>query len=719
MTSPKIQVIIPEFIHEGAKDSIPISRDNPAFLNPIFADIGTEKGESTPSIKASKLGKRRCSRKESLEDKSPSMNELAQQMMKGEGHRRMFYRFKYVSLPFSPSVSMKGAYICLSSSLFGASPSSLIFTFSSKGKKLSKIYKFPEDRESCAWLFLPIDLPDVSLCEIEGKGKKTEGFHIESLAFIREETPEEIITRKVRDKLCGKNDSIGKVSEEYDQSIKAQEMLKGLSDVTLSHLSIPFSSPCPMKGAYICVDKRLSSPSLLFSFTDSEGKKTSKKYEFKFKKSKHCHEWRFLPIDLANIVACDIEGRGTWIQKNSRCFNISLLLFVREETIAERIFREEKEVALAKQWSEAQKVVPKFIKNGEEAHLPIIRDALPIIDPWFSMVKGSVDLKPKEKFIDLGKSEIEKSNKSLQAQRMLKGESQMGYSNFSHLSIPFQSPSPIKGAYICLNGLYRSDSLLFTFTLSDGEKNAKKYTIPRPKRGNFWEYYWYFLPIDLFSVELCEIIGKGKWYEVEESGTFRIVSLAFVREESPDEQASREFREASIEKMWADARIVKAKYKNAGAIGEYWSEYVPIPLDDPSILTPSLSKITAKDISKSVKSEEYDVSSKAKIMLEGKKYSPCFKFSHLSIPFPSPCPIKGAYICVNRDYSLPSLLFSFTSTDGKKTFTRYEIGRRRHWHEWHFLPIDLSDIVLCEIQHINKLSGCMNNDITSLYFIRE
>ncbi|GKT34754.1 hypothetical protein ADUPG1_008049 [Aduncisulcus paluster] len=279
----------------------------------------------------------------------------AQEMMKGEvntGH------FTHISIPFSSSIPMKGAYICLAS--YSSPPSHLIFTFaSSKGEKTSKKYEFPEFEDE-HWYFLPVDLPDVVLCEITGKGREEEYFGISSLVFIsREETPEEITFREAREKLWfetpvvkpefvkeGDEKSVGRGSIPIprddpkivdpsfsivkckDDSV-TQKMLKGDDYVWLSHLSIPFPSPSPMKGAYICVYMWDSSPYLLFTFTDCDGKKIFKKYEFT--RPKHEFEWHFLPIDLDNVVLCEIEGKGMWCDKNSRCYNINSLVFTMPE----------------------------------------------------------------------------------------------------------------------------------------------------------------------------------------------------------------------------------------------------------------------------------------------------------------------------------------------------------------------------------------------------
>ncbi|GKT36725.1 hypothetical protein ADUPG1_009634 [Aduncisulcus paluster] len=344
-----IQTVEPVFVHEGDKYCCPIPRDVPNIKSAEF-----------PTIKA-------IDGTEEEGDEKYDQSSNAQSMMKGEYHQGIF---THISIPFSSSSPMKGAYICLDSD----SPSHLTFTLtSSKGDETSKKYEFPEFK-GCHWYFLPVDLPDVVLCEITGKGREEEYFGIRSLVFIREETLEEITFREAREKLWseapvvkpefvkeggkksitipradpklvahsftmvkGKDDSFSKESEEYDQSSDAQRMLKGEDSVYLSHLSIPFPSPSPMKGAYICVDKELSSPSLLFTFTDCAGKKTSKKYEFT--KPKHWYEWHFLPIDLCNVVLCEIEGKGRWKEKNRRDFWIYSLVFttIPEEIIVERL----------------------------------------------------------------------------------------------------------------------------------------------------------------------------------------------------------------------------------------------------------------------------------------------------------------------------------------------------------------------------------------------
>ncbi|GKT33587.1 hypothetical protein ADUPG1_007442 [Aduncisulcus paluster] len=345
-----------QLLHEGDENSCPISRDSPNITSPQFLSIKAIYGTK------------------GNEDRNYDQSFEAQAMMKGEYNKGVF---THISIPFSSSSPMKGAYICLHSQSWTSPPSHLIFTLtSSKGEKTSKKYEFPEFK-GFYWFFLPVDLSDVVFCEITGKGRNESSgacFGILSLFFFRKETHDEILVRKAREKqwydapiiksefvkeadfkslgrnsipiprgnpmvikpsfsrIIGKCEARSKESKEYDQSSNARRMLKGEDYVSLSHLSIPFPSPNPMKGAYICVDE-YSSPSLLFTFTDCDGKKTSKKYEFT--KPKHYYEWHFLPIDLDNVVLCEIEGEGRWKSNNCRCFNIYCLVYTMpEETIA-------------------------------------------------------------------------------------------------------------------------------------------------------------------------------------------------------------------------------------------------------------------------------------------------------------------------------------------------------------------------------------------------
>ncbi|GKT22841.1 hypothetical protein ADUPG1_012245 [Aduncisulcus paluster] len=318
-------------------------------------------------------------------------------------------------------------------------------------------------------------------------------------------------------------------------------------------------------------------------------------------------------------------------------------------------------------------VEPEFVHEGEGWRCcPIPRDSPNVMSVAFSTMKA-ID---ETKVIDETKKKRAKMYyQSFNAQKMMKGELNGGW--FTHISIPFASSSPMKGAYICLNGYWNHpEYLIFTLTSSKGEKTSKKYEFTE-----FDGKHWYFLPVDLPDVVLCEITGKGR-----ERRYFSIQSLVFIRQETPEEIKSREARE----KLWSEAPVVKVEFVKKGG-----RKSIPIPRDDPKLVDPLFSMVKCKDDSVSKESEDYDQSLRAQRMLKGE----CgLWLSHLSIPFPSPSPMKGAYICVQKDNCSPSLLFTFTDSDGGKISKKYEFRRPKHWDEWHFLPIDLMNVVLCEIE---------------------
>ncbi|GKT31884.1 hypothetical protein ADUPG1_006209 [Aduncisulcus paluster] len=187
----------------------------------------------------------------------------------------------------------------------------------------------------------------------------------------------------------------------------------------------------------------------------------------------------------------------------------------------------------------------------------------------------------------------------------------------------------------------------------------------------------------------------------------------FIRKKTPEEIIACEARE----KLWSEAPIVKAEFVKEGDEESFGRDSIPIPRDDPKLVDPSFSMVKCKDDSTSKESKEHDKSSQAQRMLKGENYV-CL--SHLSIPFPSLSPMKGAYICVNKNASSPSLLFTFTDCDGMKTCKKYEFTKPEHIFEWHFLPIDLDNVVLCEIE--GKGQWCNKNSrwfgIYSLVFLR-
>ncbi|GKT27807.1 hypothetical protein ADUPG1_000197 [Aduncisulcus paluster] len=331
-----------------------------------------------------------------------------------------------------------------------------------------------------------------------------------------------------------------------------------------------------------------------------------------------------------------------------------------------------------------QTLEPEFVHEGYRWFCPVPGDAPNIKSAEFPTIKA----------IDGTKEESECGyDQSSEAQKMMKAEGQFG--QFTHISIPFSSSSPMKGAYICLHGnSYPPSHLIFTLTSSKGDKTSKKCEF-----HEFLGFHWYFLPVDLPDVVLCEITGKGRKKE-----SFDIKILVFIsREETPEEIKSREAKE----KLWSEAPVVKAEFVKEGDKKFQARDYMPVPRvsppiqrDDPKLVNPSFSMVKCQDDSRSVESKYYDRSSEAQKMLKGERplYAGGVWLSHLSIPFPSPSPMKGAYICVDHGYSSPCLLFTFTDCDGKKTLKKYEFRRPRHDYEWDFLPIDLENVVLCEIE---------------------
>ncbi|GKT28938.1 hypothetical protein ADUPG1_000949, partial [Aduncisulcus paluster] len=150
--SASIITITPKFIHEGSSSCIPIPRDDPLIIEPDF-----------DCIEARNLTYDEHSH---MYDQSFSARKMLEQDYGGW--------FTHVFIPFFPSNRMKGAYISImESNLFYSPPSHLFFTFKASNGKIitSKKFKFPELTHK-TWYYLPIDLFDVSMCVIEGKGRR-------------------------------------------------------------------------------------------------------------------------------------------------------------------------------------------------------------------------------------------------------------------------------------------------------------------------------------------------------------------------------------------------------------------------------------------------------------------------------------------------------------------------------------------------------------------
>ncbi|GKT37278.1 hypothetical protein ADUPG1_010097, partial [Aduncisulcus paluster] len=597
---------LPIFVHEGSISCIPIPRDDPTILNLYF-----EKIKSIFDIKST------------FEDTSL----IARKMMKGECSSGQSTQ---IWIPFTSSVSVKGVYICLSG--YKDPPSHLIITsFSSATTNIVEVYEFPSFK-GVHWYYLPIDLSDIVLCRIEGEGRDKKYFNILSLAFFREETSEEYLSRKFREKIWyktpiveskfvkegdyeskgrdsipiprddpeiiipsfsnvkGNDNSYCKESEFYDKTFQAQNMLQGKDYASMSHISIPFISPSSIKGAYICIDKNASSPSLQFIFSHFNDasktykpgydvkmtKRTWKRYEFTRPKSRY--EWHFLPIDLDNVVLCEIEGKGTWIEKKSRSFSICSLVFIRGEAKGTKLpskllkcagfSSDNPKDSLSKSTSSRQQnpttrtTLPVLINKGGYDCIPIPRDAPIIVEPQFSNIQSRNETQ------SIKSAEYDQS---FNAKKMMKGEGNSGFS--THICIPFSSSSSMKGAYMCLSSYETPPSYLsLIFTTSKRSRITKKYEFP-----HFEGMHWYFLPVDLSDIIKCEIEGKGGKKEY-----FNILSLVFCREESSEESMARKIKE----QLWVKSPIVKSEFIKEGDKGA-----IPIPRDDPKVVKLSLSMV--------------------------------------------------------------------------------------------------------------------------------
>ncbi|GKT35042.1 hypothetical protein ADUPG1_008283, partial [Aduncisulcus paluster] len=667
----KAPTIKSEFVNSGDASAIPIPRDNAAVNNPSFEMV---KGKHDLYCQ---------------ESKEYDQSEEAQKMLKCEGRVEL----SHLSIPFPSPSPMKGAYICVEKD---SSSPSLRFTFTDcDGKKTSKKYEFIRPKHRFEWHFLPIDLDNVVLCEIEGKGmwkrKDSRYFNIHSLVFLRESIEEQwskaptiksefvnsgdasaipiprdnaAVNNPSFEMVKGKHDLYCQESKEYDQSEEAQKMLKCEGRVELSHLSIPFPSPSPMKGAYICVEKDSSSPSLRFTFTDCDGKKTSKKYEFI--KPKHLYEWHFLPIDLDNVVLCEIEGKGMWEEENSRCFEIFSLVFLQQRILSGKA---------------------EYIYNGDYSCIPIPRDDPTFISPVFI----EINARKKQNYGYVDTSEF--------VQAMMKGLDIFHNSEFSNISIPFKpSSTSIKCAYVCLPSR-KSSSLTFTFTSSNGSKISYLYEFDAESEDR-----WFKLSIGLSDIISCDIKG-----DEEEMENFGIISLAFYREDTPDEYIARKKQRIYLEELWL---------KSPPVIAMSVTKEIVDSIDDTSIINSSFSDVTCKNDVYCKESGRYDRSLEAQKMLKGEGI--VYSLSHLSIPFPSLNSIKGAYIAVSK-YYLPGLLFTFTLSNGKKISKRYEFTDLQKSEYYFFLPIELSKVDLCEIQGKGTWEhdkGRRTFQITSLIFIK-
>eukprot|EP00764_Aduncisulcus_paluster_P009628 gnl/Carplike_NY0171/3206_a4313_580.p1 GENE.gnl/Carplike_NY0171/3206_a4313_580~~gnl/Carplike_NY0171/3206_a4313_580.p1 ORF type:complete len:182 (+),score=27.37 gnl/Carplike_NY0171/3206_a4313_580:86-631(+) len=167
----------------------------------------------------------------------------------------------------------------------------------------------------------------------------------------------------------------------------------------------------------------------------------------------------------------------------------------------------------------------KLIHEREEGYFPLEFDDISILSVDFMNVKGlNLILAEDDKGFDQDKK----------AKSMLKNLPQVG--KFTFVSIPFLEISSIMGVYICVSLSFRSTLLLFTFSKSDGTKICKKYVFSKIKHC----HTWFYLPVDLSNIILCEIEGAGT--------TFQMDTVFFVREESPEDEVKRRIKEKKKKK---------------------------------------------------------------------------------------------------------------------------------------------------------------------------
>ncbi|GKT35317.1 hypothetical protein ADUPG1_008499 [Aduncisulcus paluster] len=342
--SKEIVIETPRFIHEGKFCAIPIARDDTRIFIPNYSHI-----KSWDETKD--------------EDSGYDQSFNAKKILRGDSPLTCTYLF----VPFSRPSFMEGIYISICQFVIQLIPSFLIVTVKNNvGEETTKKFVFSKLEFDSNWFFLPINLPDIISCELRGRGRENDNFEMESLAFLRRETSEEYIRRKAlestqsrawsdakvynsiflerggrttcpisRDDPCivqpsflelkGKDVAHSKDSENYDRSSRMQSMMKGYSSISLSHMHIPFTKPSQLTGAFISVYRNGSPPFFLFSFTHSDGKKTHKK--FKYVRPAR-DEWHFFPIDLEEVVLCEIEGKGRWDNTNSLTYWINSLVFI-------------------------------------------------------------------------------------------------------------------------------------------------------------------------------------------------------------------------------------------------------------------------------------------------------------------------------------------------------------------------------------------------------
>ncbi|GKT31531.1 hypothetical protein ADUPG1_005944, partial [Aduncisulcus paluster] len=561
------------------------------------------------------------------------------------------FSFKNISIPFTSAVPMRGIYILANNN---DGPPSLDIKFThSDGKVTSRNYEFEshgkKDRKqsngeyyysytpsASFWHYLPVDLSVVK-CEIEGRGMWEDYYpkagatktSIREMFFVRGETARETELRELVEK-------------------KSTEM------VCLHFLSVP------MRGIYILANNNDGPPSLDIKFTHSDGKVTSRNYEFESHGKKDRKQsngeyyysytpsasfWHYLPVDLS-VVKCEIEGRGMWEDYYPKAgatkTSIREMFFVRGETARETELRE----LVEKKSTEMLILKSEFLKEGDSHNPPISYSDPTILLTNLKRVSGEdEDERALSRPFDMTPS----------LQGMLKGEELCW---FSYLSLPFYTAVPeLKGAYIY-----------------------------SPKYG---EKVWHFLRIFLYDVVKCEILGGCKEGSRGLCGCSSIHGMIFVREESFGEKVNREtFLFPPVIKIESSSR--PNTHLSAASLCN-----PSIPYSDPTIIPLPIDEVSGCDDNWGKQSLYYDKSDDIQGILRGEPKL-CL-FSQIHIPFASPIShLEGVYVCCDHYYGPRSLILRFTE-ERKVSSKRFSLPEPKNRSEWIFLPIDLPNVVCCDI----------------------
>ncbi|GKT28939.1 hypothetical protein ADUPG1_014060, partial [Aduncisulcus paluster] len=253
-------------------------------------------------------------------------------------------------------------------------------------------------------------------------------------------------------------------------------------------IHFPFVSPHNVQ--YFCVSYHESPKSVKefnATFTTSTGARVVKEYEYAKPSGKF--SWQLFPVDLDDIVQCDLESLKCWdrsVVESSRLYSIRFLTkdfeFIDQPCIP----------------GECMEIYP-----GKSLDSKVLCGPYPVNHP--QVVK-----------VDVPKASCRFTNGCGQfhLEQVLAGEGCLYF--FPSLYIPFTSPHYI-GEFCLLthnwsNGIKRFDA---TFTNSSGKRIVKKYEIAKrtdPEKKLFEKMdFWASFSVDLSNVVSCEILIQETW----------------------------------------------------------------------------------------------------------------------------------------------------------------------------------------------------------------